>query len=86
MPRTMITSMTEEYQAAIKCEPAEPNSRHTINDTFDQQDYDELRKHFLERRVRKKEALTDGRVLRKVTKPPAIDGKTPGYKELKTQI
>ena len=66
----------------IKSEPR-PNSisssssqTTTADDAFDQRDYDMLRIHYLQPKVRKNEEIPSGMRLRKRKAPAAIDGKT----------
>ena len=90
IPSSVTTERTipDEQELDIKREPLDPSStRHTTTDgAFDQQDYNMLRTHYFEPKVRKNEEIPNGMQLRKRHAPAAIDGKTRGYKELKQQI
>ena len=90
IPASTVTTekmMPDEQQAVIKLEP--PPLDHQTQppeDVFDQQDYDMLRTHYLQPRVRRKEEIPSGMHLRRRYAPAAIDGKTEGYKQLKQEI
>ena len=73
--------MPDKQQVVIKHEPLNPSSSQKTNDAFDQQDYDMLRTHYLQPKVRKNEEIPSGMHLRTRHAPAAIDGKTEGYKQ-----
>ena len=78
-----VTKMSDEQQVVIKLEPLD---HQTTNDLFNQKDYDMLRTHYLQPKVRRNEEIPSGMHLRTRHAPAAIDGKTEGYKQLKRQI
>ena len=53
---------------------------------FDETEYKELKKAFLERRVYQNVQLPGGRVLRRQVRPPILDQDAFGYKELSKRI
>lgn len=53
---------------------------------FDEKDYADLTKRFLEERVYRDEELPSGMTLRKKPMPPFIDTNQPGFKALKAKI
>ena len=90
IPTSVTTERTipDEQEVDIKRETLDPSrtSRMTTDDAFDQQDYNMLRTHYFESKVRKNEEIPNGMQLRKRHAPATMDGKMRGYKELKQQI
>ena len=60
--------------------------REATSDRFEEEEYATLRRHYFEPVVVENAELAGGRRLRRQTRPPRIEGASPGFRALRVEI